>query len=425
MLQLVIDLPLLLVVSLVVVLTVISAEIQRRLGVPQVLGFILTGIVLGPLFLGLIDERLLALSPVVTAVALGFIGYNIGNELKFNKVRQQSRNLLPIILAESLGSALLVFTLVFFWLRDPIPAILLAGLASATAPAATADVIWEFKSHGPVTDAVMFTLIIDDVIAIILTSITMSIVLLFLVPVVLPLPLLFAAPVIEIGLSLALGVGVGFLLVFVLKRVEDHARYILLLVSVILLVIGIAEFFHFSSLLTCMILGIVVGNRIPKEAQELSNEAEKITSPIILFFFVLFGAGMVDPAVIAIGGIFIVTTTILYVIGRGIAKYFGTRLAANIGDNPQTIKHYLGLCLFSQAGVAVGLSVVIADRLNQLGFPNYAFLIVGVIGISTLIFQISGPLALKFAIHRAGEANSNCDQSPRDQNTTGKNGSLN
>ncbi len=419
MLQLVIDLPLLLVVSLVVVLTVISAEIQRRLGIPQVLGFILTGIVLGPLFLGLIDNRLLALSPVVTAVALGFIGYNIGNELKLSKVRQQSRNLLPIILAESLGSALLVFSLVFFWLRDPIPAILLAGLASATAPAATADVIWEFKSRGPVTDAVMFTLIIDDVIAIILTSITISIALLFLIPAALPLPFLIAVPVIEISLSLILGAGVGFLLAFVLERVEDHGRYIILLVSVILLVIGIAEFFHFSSLLTCMILGIVVGNRIPNEAQELGHEAEKIISPIILFFFVLFGAGMVDPAVISIGGVLIVITSILYVIGRGLAKYFGTRLAGNLGDNPPTVKRYLGLCLFSQAGVAVGLSVVIADRLNQLGFPQYGFLIVGVIGISTLIFQILGPLALKFAIHRAGEANSDNDQSLITQNIAG------
>ena len=425
MLQLVIDLPLLLVVSLVVVLTVISAEIQSRLGIPQVLGFILTGIVLGPLFLGLIDERLLALSPVVTTVALGFIGYNIGNELKFNKIGKQSRNLIPIILAESLGSALLVFCLVYFWLHDPIPAILLAGLASATAPAATADVIWEFKSRGPVTDAVMFTLIIDDVIAIILTSITMSIVLLFLVPVVLPLPLIIAAPVIEISMSLVLGAGVGSILAFVLKRVEDHARYILLLVSVILLVIGIAEFLHFSSLLSCMILGIVVGNRIPNEAQDLGHEAEKIISPVILFFFVLFGAGMVDPAVITIGGVFIVTTTILYVTGRGIMKYFGTRFAANIGDNPPTVKRYLGLCLFSQAGVAVGLSVVIADRLNQLGFPNYAFLIVGVIGISTLIFQIFGPLALKFAIHRAGEANNNNEQNLMDKNANGKNGILN
>ncbi|MFX1318616.1 MAG: cation:proton antiporter [Promethearchaeota archaeon] len=410
MLQLVIDLPLLLVVSLVVVLTVISAEIQRRLGIPQVLGFILTGIFLGPLLLGLIDERLLALSPVVTAVALGFIGYNIGNELKFSKIRQQSRNLIPIILAESLGSALLVFCLVFFWLRDPIPAILLAGLASATAPAATADVIWEFKSRGPVTDAVMFTLIIDDVIAIILTSITMSIVLLFIAPVVLPLPFLIAAPVIEISMSLALGAGVGFLLAFGLSRVEDHGRYILLLVSVILLVIGVAEFFHFSSLLSCMILGIVIGNRVPKQAQELSHEAEKIISPVILFFFVLFGAGMIDPVVITIGGLFIVTTTILYVMGRGLAKYFGTRLVATLGDNPPSVKRYLGLCLFSQAGVAVGLSVVIAEQLNQLGFPSYAFLIIGVIGISTLIFQIFGPLALKFAIHRAGEANSNSDQ---------------
>jgi Kef-type K+ transport system membrane component KefB len=416
MLQIVIDLPLLLIVSLVVVLTVISAEIQCRLGVPQVLGFILTGILLGPLFFGLIDERLLALSPVVTAVALGFIGYNIGNELKLSKVRQQSRNLLPIIVAESLGSALLVFSLVFFWLRDPIPALLLAGLASATAPAATADVIWEFKSRGPVTDAVMFTLIIDDVIAIILTSITMSVVLLFLVPVVLPLPLLFVAPVIEIGVSLLLGTGAGFLLANVLKRVEDYGRFILLLVSVILLLIGIAEFFHFSSLLTCMVMGIVLGNRIPKEAHELGHEAEKIFSPVILFFFVLFGAGMVDPAVLAIGGIFILITALIYVIGRGAAKYLGTRLAANIGTNPPMVKRYLGLCLFSQAGVAVGLSVIIADRLNQLGFPHYGFLIVGVIGISTLIFQFIGPLALKFAIHRAGETNNNLNQSPMDQN---------
>lgn len=420
MLQLVIDLPLLLVVSLVVVLTVIAAEFQRRLGIPQVLGFILTGILLGPLFLGLIDERLLALSPVVTAVALGFIGYNIGNELKLSKVRQQSRNLLPIIVAESLGSALLVFCLVFFWLRDPIPALLLAGLASATAPAATADVIWEFKSRGPVTDAVMFTLIIDDVIAIILTSITMSIVLLLLVPVVLPLTFLIAAPMIEIGASLLLGAGVGFLLAHVLKRVEDYGRFILLLVSVILLLIGIAEFLHFSSLLTCMLLGIVLENRTPKEAQELGHEAEKIFSPVILFFFVLFGAGMVDPAVIAIGGVFVVSTTILYVIGRGVAKYFGTRLAANIGENPPMVKRYLGLCLFSQAGVAVGLSVVIADRLNQLGFPHYSFLIVGVIGISTLIFQIFGPLALKFAIHRASEANNKFEQSPISHNANGK-----
>ncbi len=424
MLQLVIDIPLLLVVSLVVLLTVISAEIQRRLGIPQVLGFILTGILLGPLFLGLIDDRLLALAPVVTVVALGFIGYNIGNELKLSVARRQSRNLLPIIIAQSFGPALLVFMLTLIFLKDPIPALILGALASATAPAATADVIWEYKSRGPVTDAVMYTLILDDVIAIVLTSVTMSVVLVLLSPAFLSLPLLVATPAIEIGASLLLGTGAGLLLAKVLKGVKDHGRYILLLVSVILLLIGIAEFFHFSSLLTCMVLGIVLGNLSPDEAHDLSHEAEKIFSPVILFFFVLFGAGMVDPALISIGGIFIVTTTILYLIGRGVAKYFGTRLAANIGDNPPTVKRYLGLCLFSQAGVAVGLSVVIADRLNQLGFPNYAFLIVGVIGISTLIFQIFGPLALKFAIHRAGEANSDDDRSLIGQNAAEKNGSL-
>ena len=418
MLQLVIDIPLLLVVSLVVLLTVISAEIQRRLGIPQVLGFILTGILLGPLFLGLIDERLLALAPVVTAVALGFIGYNIGNELKLSVARRQSRNLLPVIIAQSFGPALLVFTLTLIFLKDPIPALILGALASATAPAATADVIWEYKSRGPVTDAVMYTLILDDVIAIVLTSVTMSVVLVLLAPTFLPLPLLVATPVIEIGASLLLGAGAGLVLAEVLKGVEDHGRYILLLVSVILVLIGVAEFFHFSSLLTCMVLGIVLGNLSPDETHDLSHEAEKIFSPVILFFFVLFGAGMVDPALLAIGGIFILIITFLYIIGRGLGKYFGTRLAANIGDNPPTVKRYLGLCLFSQAGVAVGLSVVIADRLNQLGLPHYGFLIVGVIGISTLIFQIFGPLALKFAIHRAGEANNKIKPDPPNPDAT-------
>jgi NhaP-type Na+/H+ or K+/H+ antiporter len=425
MLQLVIDIPLLLVVSLVVVLTVISAEIQRRLGIPQVLGFILTGIILGPLVLGLIDERLLALAPVVTAVALGFIGYNIGNELRLSVARRQSRNLLPIILAQSFGPALLVFVITLIWLGDPVPALLLGALASATAPAATADVIWEYKSRGPVTDAVMYTLILDDVIAIVLTSITMSIVLILIAPTLLPLPLLLATPVIEIGGSLLLGAGAGLVLAYVLKRVEDHGRYILLLVSVILLLIGIAEFLHLSSLLTSMVLGIVLGNLSPDQAHDLSHEAEKIFSPVILFFFVLFGAGMVDPAVLAIGGIILVVTTLLYIIGRGVGKYFGTRLAANIGDNPPTVKRYLGLCLFSQAGVAVGLSVVIANRLNQIGLPHFGFLIVGVIGISTLIFQIFGPLALKFAIHRAGEANNNGAQNQMHQNSAENNGNLN
>ncbi|MDO8055657.1 MAG: cation:proton antiporter [Candidatus Hermodarchaeota archaeon] len=415
MLQLIIDLPLLLVVSLVVVLTVISAEIQRHLGIPQVLGFILTGIILGPLFLGLIDERLLALSPVVTAVALGFIGYNIGHELKLSVARRQSRNLLPLILAQSFGPALLVFILTLIWLKDPIPALLLGALASATAPAATADVIWEYKSRGPVTDAIMYTLILDDVIAIVLTSITMSLVVLVVAPALLPVPLLLATPVIEIGGALLLGASAGLVLAYVLKRVEDHGRYILLLVSVILVLIGIAEFLHFSSLLTSMVLGIVLGNLSPNQAHDLSHEAEKIFSPVILFFFVLFGAGMVDPAVLAIGGIFILVTTFLYVIGRGFGKYLGTRLAANIGDNPPTVKRYLGLCLFSQAGVAVGLSVVIADRLSQLGLPHYGLLIIGVVGISTLVFQIFGPLALKFAIHRAGEANNKIKPSPSDQ----------
>jgi len=418
MLQLVIDIPLLLVVSLVVLLTVISAEIQRRLGIPQVLGFILTGILLGPLFLGLIDERLLALAPVVTAVALGFIGYNIGNELKLSVARRQSRNLLPVIIAQSFGPALLVFTLTLIFLKDPIPALILGALASATAPAATADVIWEYKSRGPVTDAVMYTLILDDVIAIVLTSVTMSVVLVLLAPTFLPLPLLVATPVIEIGASLLLGAGAGLVLAEVLKGVEDHGRYILLLVSVILVLIGVAEFFHFSSLLTCMVLGIVLGNLSPDKTHDLSHEAEKIFSPVILFFFVLFGAGMVDPALLAIGGIFILIITFLYIIGRGLGKYFGTRLAANIGDNPPTVKRYLGLCLFSQAGVAVGLSVVIADRLNQIGLPHYGFLIVGVIGISTLIFQIFGPLALKFAIHRAGEANNKIKPDPPNPDAT-------
>ncbi|MFX0168813.1 MAG: cation:proton antiporter [Candidatus Hodarchaeota archaeon] len=396
----------LLVIGLIIVLAVISGEVQRRLGIPQVLGFIIIGIILGPVFFGLIDETLLTLSPIITAIALGFIGYNIGNEFRISTVKKEARKLLPILVAETIGTYFLVFFVILFWLRDPLLAILLGSLAAATAPAATADIIWEFKSKGPVTDSLMFILIMDDVIAIILTSIAISVVVLFLNPLSVTLFQIIATPAIDIGVSLLIGAGFGFLLAHFLQNVKDHGRYILLLISVILLIIGIAELLQASYLLTCMVFGIVLSNRVPKESIELGNEAEKILSPFILLFFVFFGAGMIDPTLFITGGILVVTTAILYVIARTVGKYFSTRLAAKASENPPTVVRYLGLCLFSQAGVAVGLSVVIADYMAQLGAPQYATIIVGVIGLSTLIFQLFGPLAVKTAIHRAGEVNS-------------------
>lgn len=404
-LEVVLEIPLLLLAGIVVVLSLISARVQSRLGIPLVLGFILTGIILGPLVFGFIDRRLLDLSPIVTSVALGFIGYNIGNELKFSTIRDKSRRLMPIIIVESFGTALIVFVIMMFWLRDPIPSILLAALSSATAPAATADVIWEFQSRGPLTDAIMYTLILDDVIAIILTSLSLSWVSLILNPTMASLPMIIAMPIFEIGASILLGAGIGLLLAHFLKKVEDYGRCFILLISVIILLIGLAEFLHLSALLMCMVLGIVLGNQIPEETHDLGNEAEKIFSPVILIFFVLFGAQMVDPAILAVGGVFLIVTSLLFVVGRATAKYIGPRVAARFGDNPSCVRCYLGLCLFSQAGVAVGLSIIIADRLSQMGFSHYGFFIVGVIGISTLVFQIIGPLAVKFAIHRAGEVN--------------------
>ncbi|MFX1577051.1 MAG: cation:proton antiporter [Promethearchaeota archaeon] len=409
----------LLIIGLIIFLAVVGAEIQRRLGIPQVLGFITIGILLGPLVFGMIDETLLSFSPIITAIALGFIGYNIGNEFRIDKVKKNASKLFPILLAETLGTYFLVFFAIFFWLQDPILAILLGSLAAATAPAATADIIWEFKSRGAVTDSLMFILIMDDVIAIILTSIAISVVFLFLNPVGTTLIALVAAPIIEIVLSILIGAGFGILLAHFLQNVTDHGRYILLLISVIILIIGIAQFLHASYLLTCMVFGIVLSNRVPKESIELGNEAEKILSPIILLFFVFFGAGMINPVLLVTGGLLIFTTAIIYVITRTLGKYFGTRIAAKITDSPTAVKNYLGLCLFSQAGVAVGLSVVMADYMTQLGVPEYAIIIVGVIGISTLIFQLFGPLSVKVAIHRAGEVNNdNENKTPTNDETT-------
>jgi Kef-type K+ transport system membrane component KefB len=224
-----------------------------------------------------------------------------------------------------------------------------------------------------------------------------------LTPATLNIVLFIAAPLTEIGLSFVVGLLAGVFLCNVLRRVEDHGRYVLLLVSMVLFLIGVAELLHISDLLTCMVCGVFLGNRLPSEAHELTNEAEKIFSPVILIFFVLFGASMVDPALILTSSTLIIITTILYVVGRSLAKYLGSSGGARIGGNPPTVQRYLGLTLFSQAGVAVGLSVVIADTLASLGVPFWGTLILGVIGLSTLIFQIFGPLAVKYAIQQSGE----------------------
>jgi Kef-type K+ transport system membrane component KefB len=394
-------LPVIFEIGLVILLAVISAEIQSRVGIPQVLGFILTGIILGPFILGIVSPTILELASPVTTLALGFIGFNIGHEIKLNIVRKEAKRLLPLLICESLGTFLIVSIVMFAWLQEPVLAILFGSLASATAPAATADVVWEYKAQGPVTDRLMFILAADDVISIVLVSVALSFTTMVYNPMEGALLIILVAPIIEIGLSIVLGAISGVLLAHFLGKAEDPGRFFTYLISGIILLIGLAELIHISDIFSCMVFGIVLGNSVPERAQKLSHDAEKIFSPVILLFFVLFGA-QIDPSLLS-AGILIIITAVIYIISRTGSKYFGTRVGALIGKNPYSVSRYLGLCLLSQAGVAVGLSVVISDRLTSLGAANLGSIIIGVIGISTLVFQIFGPLATKRALHKADE----------------------
>jgi len=388
----------------------VGARLFKRIRFPQVVGYIVIGLLIGESGLKMIaGETLVALRPF-NFFALGIIGFMIGGELKLELFRKYGRQFVIILLAEALAAFVMVgflTTLVTYLAtgssREAVAlGLLLGAISSATAPAATVDVLWEYRSGGPLTTTVLAIVALDDGLALMLYGLAAGV----------ADSLLGTAdgaawgtllrPLYEILGAVVLGVLAGFMLNAVIRKLREPDNSLTFTIGVVVTVIGLTLVLELDLILAAMCLGMTLVNLAPRRSRSAFGLVEKFAPPIYVLFFVLVGARLALHNMAA----WVWALALAYVVGRTVGKMLGARMGARWGGAPETVRRFLGLCLFSQAGVAIGLSILAGQHFTgDLEFMGRNVIIV--VTASTFIVQLVGPPCVKLAIDRAGETRMN------------------
>ncbi|MBD3412833.1 MAG: CBS domain-containing protein [Candidatus Aminicenantes bacterium] len=384
-----------------------GGRLFQKLRIPQVVGYISVGILLGQTGANIVNEQVMESFQLFNYFALGLIGFTIGGELKKETFLKYGKQIIYVLLFEGIAAFILVAVLVgtvgsllmgnsnVAWALG----LLLGAIASATAPAATTNVLWEYKSKGPLTTTILGIVAMDDALALLLFAVASSVAGLILGNGNSSLLGIFVSPLYEIMGSVFIGIFSGLILSKILDRHSEEDRVLAFSIGIVLLALGIALLLDFDILLASMSLGVTVVNLTPRKSQDMFKLLGGFTPPIYVLFFVLVGAEL-NLSYMSVPMILI---ALIYLIGRTIGKMGGATLGARLSHASQSVRKYLPLCLFSQAGVAIGLSIL-AGHL----FPGKVSNAIVIIVISTVfVLELTGPAFVKIAVTKAGEAGLN------------------
>jgi len=381
--------------SLILLAGLFLARIVNVFKLPNVTGYILAGMLIGPSFLSIIPREAVSSFNIISEVALGFIAYTIGGELSIKHLRRMGSSVLVITLAESLGAVLVVIAAMVLIFKQPLPfSFMIGSIAAATAPAATIMVIRQYNAKGPLVDMLFPVVALDDAVAIMVFGIAVGIS--QSLPTastgVIAVVVLVGRLVLEIFIALGLGFCVGLFLSVVSRYLRGHDTLLSFVIACIFLTIGVAYYFNVSSLLSCLALGATVTNLVYRSDRVLSV-IDRFTPPIFVSFFAISGADLQISVLRQVG-----LLAIGYVIFRMIGKVLGAYLGAKWTNAPAVVQKYLGLALAPQAGVAIGLSLVAEKAL-----PGTGTVLRNIVLGSTVIYELIGPVTAKQALVMAGE----------------------
>ncbi len=388
----------------------LGGRLFQKLRIPQVVGYILIGVFLGQTGLKIIDLNMIETLQPFNQFALGLIGFMIGGELKKSILKKYGRQFFTILLFEGLmafiGVTVVIGVIGSLLLQDTTlgwsVALMLGAIASATAPAATTDVLWEYKARGPLTTTIFGIVALDDALAIILFAIASNLATHILGMAHQSVLWAIFHPMYEIGGAIVIGGLSGLILVGILKHYDQKDKVLVFLIGMVLFVLGLSITLNVSMLLAAMILGAVVVNGIPHTSRRIFELTEDFAPPIFILFFVLIGAKLNVQSLNRL----LLILIFLYVTGRTFGKMVGAYLGARLSSSHPSVRRYLPLCLFSQAGVAVGLSMVAAHIFPE----NLGNIIVAVVVASTFVVQLIGPPCVKLAIEKSGEIGRNVSE---------------
>ncbi|MBL7067390.1 MAG: cation:proton antiporter [Candidatus Marinimicrobia bacterium] len=392
---------------------ILSAIVVKRLSIPQVLGYILMGVLIGNSGLRLVSQADIDMLKPFNFFALGIIGFLVGSEIRFSTLKKYGRQFSAILFAEGILAFLFVgipVTLIMITVTHSIPVSIATGvvfgaIASATDPASTINVLWEYRAAGALTTTLIAIVALDDALAMTLYGLGTSLAQILSGGDAHILNQLFIICFDLFG-SIGLGIGAGFLLNYFLHRsaYQDHVTSAAL--GILLLCIGLSVRLNMDVILTTMAIGITVVNLSPRRSQELINHLKSLSTPIYILFFVLVGARLGISSMP--GWLWIIV--LVYIIGRSFGKIVGAWFGAKITNADDVVRKFTGIGLFAQGGVAIGLSIMASQHLNNIHISEELFLgdvIIFGITATTFIVQVIGPPLVKVAVHLSGEIGKN------------------
>ena len=416
-------------VAILLFVALLSTRLMRIIKLPNVTGYIVTGIIMGPFIFGLLFNNF-SFDGIkngviygfvdkinwVSTVALGFIAFSIGTSFKKATIKALGKRVIIITILEALGASLLVILALIaahFMFPEYVSwqiVLTLSAIASATAPAATLMVIKQYNARGPLVNTLLPVVALDDAAALILFAILFQIATAISGGTITVYAVIIK-PLLEITISLAVGIVLGLLISLMNRWFKSRNNRLIWCIFSVFAALGVYYLFKYpamgsfelSSLLICMMAGVIYTNMC-KDSGRTLDVMDRFTSPIYMMFFVISGASL-DLSIFGNEkGLLVVGVAFVYIIFRVIGKYLGAFTGCAISRCEPQVRKNLGFALIPQAGVAIGL----ATNANTL-FSTHpdtseaGALIIAIILTSTLVYELVGPLFSKLALSKAGE----------------------
>jgi len=362
----------------------LSAFVVKKFRIPQVLGYIITGIIIGQSGFKIISSNDIANLAPFNFFALGIIGFLVGTEIKISFILMIVSHNIQVAIAGGL-----VF----------------GAIASATDPASTLNVLEEYRTAGILTVTVIAIVALDDALAMTLYGLGTGVAQMIAGEGTSIFKALFHV-FLELFGSIGIGLFFGIIINYILHKAEKQEHSAAATIGLLLLCIGILNQLNLDIILATMATGIFIINKSPRRSREIINYIKSLSIPIYILFFVLVGARLT----LAELPFWLWILIIIYVIMRSVGKYLGSFLGAKITKSDINVIRYTGLSLFSQGGVAIGLSIMASHHLSNVHVTENLFLgDVIILGITatTFLVQIIGPPCVKLAFSLAGETDKN------------------
>lgn len=398
----------------------LATRLTKAIKLPNVTAYILVGILLVPIWKiipagidGIVPSSVVEGMDFLTDIALAFIAFGAGEFFKLDELKKSGKKVIIITLFEALMAIVVVFSLCYFVLRiDLAFSLVLAALASATAPASTIMTIKQTKAKGEYVNTLLEVVALDDVVSLVAYSIAIS----------LCLTLYHESggssvsfssigmPIIKNIVCLIVGLGLGFVLKWLLpiKRTSDNR--LIIVIAILFSFCGFCAILDQSPLLGCMAMGMVYIN-VSKD-EKLFKQLNYFQPPIMLCFFVASGMrfnlkAFTDMTKIGIVPLFV--CALVYFFARIIGKYLGAYIGASITKSEKRIKNYLGLGLIPQAGVAIGLAAMGA-RLLGGGVGGLGDSLQTIILASSVLYELVGPGLAKLGLYLSKSYSEDIDE---------------